>query len=189
MLTMLEKGKGPYIDKLRIIQLVEADLNWIFSLIWSKRLEYKLTKEQLLDSCQFATQGQRCQSAALNIRLVNDIQRQVHESAALESTELKMCFDRSLPAMVITVSMRMGIPETAAHFLYRTLYSQSFQVTGYGILEECYSAMEDPIETRPRNRSGSRSVKNSTHHHCRHHTQSFGTPSTNGSINAPRQLN
>lgn len=55
---MIEKGKGPHIDKLRIIQLVEADLNWIFSLIRSKWLEYKLTNEDLLDKCKFATNQQ-----------------------------------------------------------------------------------------------------------------------------------
>jgi hypothetical protein len=151
VLTMLEKRKWSHIKKLRIIQLVEADLNWIFTLIWSKWLEYKSVPDvvihYLIDSCQFATGGLRCQSAALNIRLFNEIQRQAHEQAAIVSTDLKACFDRSLPAMVISVSHWVGIPETAADFLYCTMCSQSFQVgTGHKISEESYSIMDDPTK-------------------------------------------
>ena len=32
--VMLEKGKGPRIADLRIIQLLEAALNWVLKLIW-----------------------------------------------------------------------------------------------------------------------------------------------------------
>ena len=35
---MLEKGKGRFIENLRIIQLVEADLNFVLHVFWGKRL-------------------------------------------------------------------------------------------------------------------------------------------------------
>jgi hypothetical protein len=36
--VMIEKGKGRYIDNLRIIRLCEADLNFILHTIWGNRL-------------------------------------------------------------------------------------------------------------------------------------------------------
>ncbi len=35
--VMIEKGKGRFIDNLRIIQLVEADLNFVLHTIWGYR--------------------------------------------------------------------------------------------------------------------------------------------------------
>jgi hypothetical protein len=36
--VMIEKGKGIFIENLRIIQLVQADLNFILHVIWGNRL-------------------------------------------------------------------------------------------------------------------------------------------------------
>jgi hypothetical protein len=36
--VMLEKGKGRYIENLRIIQLCKADLNFVLHVIWGNRL-------------------------------------------------------------------------------------------------------------------------------------------------------
>ena len=36
--VMLEKGKGPAIENLRIIQLLEADMNWLLRFLWGRQL-------------------------------------------------------------------------------------------------------------------------------------------------------
>jgi hypothetical protein len=36
--TMLEKGKGNFIENLRFIQLCEADLNFVLHILWGNRL-------------------------------------------------------------------------------------------------------------------------------------------------------
>ncbi len=36
--VMIEKGKGNYIENLRIIQLCQADLNFILNVIWGNRM-------------------------------------------------------------------------------------------------------------------------------------------------------
>jgi hypothetical protein len=47
---MLEKGKGHFIEHLRIIQLCEADLNFALNIIWGKRLIQTATSHKALDT-------------------------------------------------------------------------------------------------------------------------------------------
>ena len=62
----LDKGKGNCIDKLRIIQLVEADLNFILKLIWGHHLNQAAYRNHLYNESQFAILGKTCTSAVLN---------------------------------------------------------------------------------------------------------------------------
>jgi len=101
---MLEKGKGPYIEKLRIIQLVESDYNWVLGEIWGKRLGRHCQKEHSLHPAQFATRGQICNSAALTTCLFFDIHRQTKVTSAVAMLDAKACFDRNLHAMSIPVT-------------------------------------------------------------------------------------
>ena len=64
--VMLEKGKGRYIEHLRIIQLCEADLNFTLNAIWGYRLIRTALKNQAMDDIQCALPGQTCQSAVWN---------------------------------------------------------------------------------------------------------------------------
>ena len=48
LLTMLEKGKGPFIEKLRIIQIAESDFNFVLGLLWGRRLSQKCQTEKLM---------------------------------------------------------------------------------------------------------------------------------------------
>jgi hypothetical protein len=50
--VMLDKGKGVFINNLRIIQLLEADLNFILGYIWSKRLNQAAAKNDLFNTSQ-----------------------------------------------------------------------------------------------------------------------------------------
>jgi hypothetical protein len=143
ILTMLEKGKGPGLENLRIIQIVESDLNFILGRIWGKRF---CTPRQGFDPAQYATKGQLCHSAALTTVLFCDIHRQTREEAAVAMLDARACFDRNLPALSIPVSLKFGLPKEAALFLYRTLRGMSFRVaTAYGVSLESFSAMQNSL--------------------------------------------
>lgn len=49
----LEKGKGPRIDKLRIIQLIEGDLQLVFRILVSNRTSVNAEKSNRLSAFQF----------------------------------------------------------------------------------------------------------------------------------------
>jgi len=64
--VMIEKGKGNFIEHLRIIQLFEADLNFVLHLIWGNRMIRNAQREQVLNDSQYSLPGQTCQSAIWN---------------------------------------------------------------------------------------------------------------------------
>jgi hypothetical protein len=63
---MIEKGKGRHIDHLRIIQLCEADLNFVLHVIWGHRLLRHAQRFLAFDPAQYALPGQTCNNAILN---------------------------------------------------------------------------------------------------------------------------
>ena len=79
---MLDNGKGVYIENLRIIQLLEADLNFMLGFIWSKQLNQAAAWEGLFDSSQYALPGKTCNSAVLMKVLFFDLLRQTHSRLA-----------------------------------------------------------------------------------------------------------
>ena len=118
ILTMLEKGKGPGLENLRIIQIVESDLNFVLGEIWGKRLS---NPSRGFEATQYAAKGKLCHSVALTTTLFYDIHRQTHEPAAVAMLDARACFDRDLPAMLIPAGRKFGLPHEAAVFLYRVM--------------------------------------------------------------------
>jgi hypothetical protein len=53
--VMVDKGKGKHVDNLRIIQLCEADLNFLLHTIWGHRLIRHACQNFALDSSQSIT--------------------------------------------------------------------------------------------------------------------------------------
>jgi len=142
---MLEKGKGPYIEKLRIIQIAESDFNFVLGLLWGKRLGKQCQTEKLLEPSQYATRGQICNSAALTTCLYFDIHRQTREPAAAVMLDAVACFDRHLHALSIPVTMKYGMPKAAALFLYNALRSLKFKVnTAHGVSDASFAVLDNP---------------------------------------------
>ena len=54
---MLEKGKGQFIKNLRIVQLCEADLNFVLNVLWGNRMTFMALKYKALDTSQYALPG------------------------------------------------------------------------------------------------------------------------------------
>jgi hypothetical protein len=64
--VLIEKGKGRYVEDLRIIQLWEADLNFVLHAIWGHRLIQHALQHRGLDLAQYALPGQTCYNVVLN---------------------------------------------------------------------------------------------------------------------------
>jgi len=62
--VMLEKGKGLFVENLQIIQLCEADLNFVLHNIWGHWLIRHATSAQALNEAQYALPTQTCNNAA-----------------------------------------------------------------------------------------------------------------------------
>ena len=99
--VMLEKGKGRFVENLRIIQLVEADLNFVLHTIWGHRLSRHAMKHSAMNPSQFALPGQTCNNAVLNKLLFLDLSRQTLSPGIMTDFDATAAFDRVLAGLSI----------------------------------------------------------------------------------------
>ena len=142
---MLEKGKGPAIENLRVIQLLEADLNWLLRLLWGKRLDRHATEAGVYNEAQFASPGKLCQSAIVNKVLFFDLLRQNRYYGALIDNDATAAFDRVLPALCVVTCRQLGMPKAAQRFFFKMLRQTIYTTTtAHGRSAQTYSATANP---------------------------------------------
>jgi len=139
--VMLEKGKGPGIENLRIIQLLEADMNWLLRFLWGRKLNHHARKEGVYHHSQFAVPGKLCGSAILNKVLYFDMLCQTRQCGALMDNDATAAFDRVLPALCVVTCRQLGMPKEAQRFFFRLLRQMEFTVTtSHGTSTQTYTA-------------------------------------------------
>ena len=142
---MLEKGKGPGIENLRIIQLLEADMNWLLRFLWGKQLDRHALQEGAYNEAQFASPGKLCQSAIVNKVLFFDLLRQSRQCGALMDNDATAAFDRVLPALCVVTCRQLGMPKEAQRFFFKLLRQMEFTVTtAHGMSNATYAANANP---------------------------------------------
>lgn len=142
--VMIEKGKGNYIENLRIIQLCEADLNFILNILWGNRMIHAALKHNALNDSQFALPGNTCHSAVWNKVLYCDLLRQTLQPGIMTDYDATAAFDRVLHTMSIVTCRRFGMPQSACLFLYNLLHNMEFHViTGLGHSQTSFTNNED----------------------------------------------
>jgi hypothetical protein len=144
--VMLEKGKGNYINNLRIIQLLEADLNFVLRLIWGRRLNRAANNKDLYDASQYAVPGSLCNSAALQKVLYLDLMRQCQETGYMIDFDAKAAYDSVIPALAVVTCKRLGLPEEAGQFMVTLVNHMEYRVcTAHGLSRNSYNAGADPL--------------------------------------------
>ncbi len=142
---MLEKGKGHFIENLRIIQLCEVDLNFVLNLLWGHRMTRLALKHKALNSSQYALPGSTCNSAVWNKLLFLDLTRQMLTPGCMTDYDATAAFDRVLSGLSIVTCRRLGLPLSAGHFMYYLLRDMEFHlITGYGTSTKSFYNNEDP---------------------------------------------
>jgi hypothetical protein len=142
---MLEKGKGPGIENLRIIQLLEADMNWLLRYLWGRKLNHHAQLEGIYSEDQFAAPGKLCCSAILNKVMYFDLLRQMRQCGALMDKDATAAFDRVLPALCVVTCRQLGMPKSAQRFFFQILRQMEYTVTtAHGRSMATYSANANP---------------------------------------------
>jgi ribonuclease HI len=161
---MLEKASGSrLVDKLRIIHLFEADLNFVFKLIWGKRLMRHAENQGYLGHDQHGSRpGRRANDAALEKTLAYEYARVTRTSMITIDNDAKSCYDRIIRVLGMTACMCMGLPLPAASMHNLTHDHMTHQVrTLHGISAESYSATNDePLEGSGQGSGGSPCIWN-----------------------------
>ena len=143
---MLEKDKEqPKLHRLRIIQLFEADLNFLLALIFGQRLTQFAHDHCGLNKSQYGLmRGHQCQSAVLNKVLTYDILRITKEEAASAEFGALACFDRIIPALVVLACRRLGLGKQAGEMFLDSLTNLQHQVkTSHGISKPFTTTQEN----------------------------------------------
>ena len=137
---MLSKGPGmPKVEQLRVIQLFEADYNFVLRMIWGRRLVWNAQKYGVYMPAQRAQPGNLCITAALDKVLSYDMIRQTKKLAASFDNDAEECYDKIVPPQGMINCRRLGLPRSAAKMLTTTLNNTVYIIrTGNGISSRTY---------------------------------------------------
>ena len=133
---MIEKLPGiPKINKLRIIQLIEADLNAYLKIKIGKQLMTIGENNYTLGDQMHGGRANRTTTDALiTQQLVNDISRQTLRPLTVMNLDATKCYDRIFPAFATLTMARMGAPIKIGETISKTIQSMEHKVmTGHGI--------------------------------------------------------
>ena len=112
---MIQKDDLPFITRLRIVQLYEADFNSVLKLLLGRRLmhhseEHKLNSPQLYGS----RKGKSTHEALITLRILYDLSRMDRCYMVSLFNDLRGCYDRIRPSLNTITARRMGCPTGVA---------------------------------------------------------------------------
>ena len=139
---MLEKIPGtPKIDKLRVIQLIEADVNLLYGIVIGRRLLWNAEKHQVLGNAQW---GSRPGRSAIEASLMTQLK---YETCVLQRTkagfmfnDAKSCYDRIVMNLAAVRARQLGLPLLLATHVTLFLHKAIYRVkTAHGTSHDNYS--------------------------------------------------
>ena len=139
--VMIEKDKGqPRINRLRIIDLFEADYNLFLKVTWGSRLVRRALNMDLLNDGQHGSvPGRTTMDPIMLNQLTTDLCRLLRINYARFDNDASACFDRIIVALAMLAARRCGMPENAVMTHAAALELMRYTVkTVYGISEASY---------------------------------------------------
>ena len=139
--VMIEKDSGrPRINRLRIVHLFEADLNFFLRLQWGHRLVRHAIKLDLLHNSQHGSiPGRAAMDPIMLTQLTSDLCRILKHDLFRFDNDASACYDRIIVALGMLAARRCGMPKNAIRLHAEALQFMKYTVkTVYGISEENY---------------------------------------------------
>ena len=132
--VMLEKVAGVcLVDKLRSIQLYEADLNWFMKFVFNDLALSKLDEADMLPEEHYSKKDSTAEDACLDKTLTFDISRQSRSPMATISVDAAQCYDRVHPALMSLVWLALtNHPHSVIILLHVLQQMKIFTRTGFG---------------------------------------------------------
>ena len=140
---MLEKIQGrPLINKLRIIQLFEADFNAVMKIKISRQLMRDKEVDILLGNDMHGGRQKRtAQQALLTQQLTFNISRQKRLQYSVINLDATKCFDRIYPNLAVITMTKIGSPKGMIVSLAKTLNGMQHRIrTAHGLSTNTISA-------------------------------------------------
>jgi Reverse transcriptase (RNA-dependent DNA polymerase) len=140
---MIEKDEGkPFLTRLRIIHLFEADYNLFLKILFGRRMVSNGEHFQALNDQQHGSRPRRMTMDALFLaRLEKDLIRQTKTNAAHMDNDATGCYDRIIVSLGMIACRRLGMPTSAIKCQTDALMSMKYAVKHvYGISDTEYSS-------------------------------------------------
>jgi hypothetical protein len=144
--VMLENTKGcAWIDKLRVIQLLEADLNMALRIIFGCCLIQRVDDCGTIPMSQWGPQPNRSSTDAILLKcLLYDGLSILRHSAIILNNDCKVAFDRMVPSIGGIALCRLGASSAAVSTLLQTLHQMKYKVqTVLEVSESSFSNEND----------------------------------------------
>ena len=146
--TLIEKDPGdPKIHRMRAIQIIEAEVQFIAKLFYAKKALANGEKHKQITPEQYGGRSRKqAQSAVLNKVLYHAITRQTKVPAAFMDDDARNCYDRILAALSAVEMRAWGQSYKESEFSINFLENQQYHVrTGVGTSKNYYTySREDP---------------------------------------------
>jgi hypothetical protein len=145
---MLEKIPGvPRINKLRIIQLLEANLNQVLRSEFARNIS-KLAQETpgIISEHQYGRSHQTCLTPVLNKLLTVQILIQKKTNWIVFDNDAKGCYDRIVSGIALAALRRIGYSKNLVRML-GLLWAQleHHVATGFGVSDASYKSTTDKL--------------------------------------------
>ena len=146
---MLEKIPGkPFLNKIRIIHILEADMNAFFGQQWCRDLQGLAERHNLLGEEQWGSRkGRSAPEVALIKALTYEIIHLTKTDGATFDNDAKACFDRIVRNVMMLVSRKLGMTKKACETFVRFLLGMRFyQRTEAGISEKFFTTIQEKLQ-------------------------------------------
>ena len=132
--VLLEKIAGVcLVEKLRYIQLYEADFNFFQQFIFGKEAMNSLTDNGFLPKENFSKKGSTAEDAKFDKTLTEDLSRQAPHPMAVISVDVAQCYDRVHSVVMSLVWLALIVTMAPILVLLHCMQNMKlFQRTGFG---------------------------------------------------------
>ena len=142
---LIEKDEGkPYLTRLRVIHLFEADYNLFLKLLFGRRLVRNAENANALNDQQHGSRPRRMTTDALFLaRLEKDLIRQTKTNSAHMDNDATGCYDRIIISLGMMACRRLGMPTNAIRCQAEALQKMKYTVkTMHGLAPLQYNSSD-----------------------------------------------
>ena len=145
--VMIGKGKGMVLGKLRIITLIEADLQYIMRIFLGEEAEEMIENDSRFSTANYGSRkNYSIESALLEKRLIFDNSMLSGKSTIYTITDLQSCYDRQLAEIGGILEESVGHDRAAMKIISKVIPNWKHYIcTGFGISESYYGGENDRL--------------------------------------------
>lgn len=144
---VIDKGKGPILGKLRIMQLIEADLKLIMRIFVDLRMENVTKNQRNLSRYNFGSRKVfSIDTATLEKRLMCDYAKYSGQRMVHNLSDLEACYDRQLPRIGRIVEESLSIYRAPLMVFEKVIPVMEHHIsTGFRISDEAYGGINNVL--------------------------------------------